>query len=306
MMRIWMVMAVVGCCLCMASGAWARHKYQFAYKDPVGATRNYQATVSLHINMMGKGKKDKSISDIDVMQKAVEKVLAGEPGDATISFAVTDSSITSSTTPNNPPSPLPVDTEKKDSKIDKYSLQFRRTPIGAVSELKCLSGKPPTQEVMPPLAMLQQSPFNNSSTSALILPAKPVAFGNHWQEKCTHEIATLGEQRITATVTKRYTLTGTETINGKKYFTITCEMKTGTKNMKAQVTDTDGKPVTITMKGNSTEKSTFLFDIEAGEIFRLTTNGRSNCEMTLQTDTKKYIAIVASSFVGHLDKVSEE
>ncbi len=312
-MRIKMILAVCASCLFITGQVLAAgESYLLAFKDPVGAKRTYTVMLSNHIETGYKGDNVPPPAAMDVQStaKALETVLDNTNGGASLSITISErkagvapnasanpatgaasatttagASAATGTTPTAGANPAAMSS----TDWTDYSMTFLRSPLGAISTMTCTSGKLPSDRAPSPLAMIASNVLN-ADTLALTFPATPVKIGGHWTEKVS---VTLGQLQsmpntagaaaapagnaqytaITTEVTKRYTLQGTQVQNGKTYLVITCDFDTGRKTMQQSMPDTGGNVTQVSLHTRVKEKSTYLFDLQAGEIYCVTTDG---------------------------------
>ncbi len=85
---------------------------------------------------------------------------------------------------------------------------------------------------------------------------------------------------LTADIVKHYTLQGWQMVDGKYYLVIICTFDSGNKSLQQTLANADGSATKVTLRVRVKEQSTYLFDQQSGEIYRVTTTGNAQYRTT--------------------------
>lgn len=267
-MRYWLLVSLVtllGCCMISANA------YRLAFKDTVGATYTFKSDFKITGQMVG-GSLNAPI-DSTVNMTSQEKVNSINNGIASITYSVKDGKMVATL------SGLPGDQSSQtiEQDIPAFTMTFNRSPQGKVSNLK-FSGD---------AANIFGGPFDAVTNQmqdpgqGLLFPDRELSIGDSWNAKQTMQVG----QGSPFTITAKYTLLGTEVVNGKTYLKIQCDITASTPGI-AMHAGQQTQGLNMSMSMSLTGTAVTLFDGQAGQIFRETMKMHAVLHMKMGSDNE--------------------
>jgi hypothetical protein len=263
--------------------------YTLQFKDAAGTTRTYKSQFTITGTMSGAGMNLPIEAAVEMA--LVEKVLGVQNQVSSVSYGAQNGMM------HVKVSGMPGDEEEQtiDQEMPGFTFTYNRTPQGKVSNVKT-SG-----DITNLLLGSADTLVNPTETpgQGLEFPAGDVKIGDTWSGSQT---ALVGAAQ--AKVTAKYTLAGTEVVNGKTYLKITCDTTVSIPQATLNPGDQQQQnPVALVV--NLKGRATTLFDQAAGEPFRttfalagtMTMNGPETMGMEINT---------ALTVNGTMEKVANE
>jgi len=228
--------------------------YSLQFKDAAGTTRTYQSQFTITGTMSGAGMNLPIEAAVEMA--LVEKVLGVQNQVSSVSYG------SQGGTMHVKVSGLPGDEEEQtiDQAMPGFIFTFNRTPQGKVTNVK-------TKGDITNLILGSADTLVNPTETpgqGLEFPAGDIKIGDTWSGSQTAMVGA-AQTKVTA----KYTLVGTEVVNGKTYLKITCDTTISTPSATINAGDqAQQNPVALVV--NLKGRTTTLFDQAAGEPFRTT------------------------------------
>ncbi|MHB9107045.1 MAG: hypothetical protein ACYDCO_08320 [Armatimonadota bacterium] len=228
--------------------------YTLQFKDAAGTTRTYKSQMTITGTMSGAGMTLPIEAAVEMA--LVEKVLDVRNQVSSVSYGSSNGVMRVKVTG------LPGEEEEEtiDQDLPDFTFTYNRTPQGKVSNVKTHGEI--TNLFLGPADMLL-NPLENPG-QGLELPAGDVKIGDTWTGTQTALVGT-----AQAKVTAKYTLAGTEVVDGKTYLKITSDTTISVPGATVNAGDQEKEnPVALVL--NLKGRTTTLFDQAAGAPFRTT------------------------------------